>query len=68
MGNFRFIETKIPDLYIIEPNVFGDNRGFLIGPVVPIYGTGGILITILLKTPLSHFRQIHIAGKHLISS
>ena len=28
MGNFRFIETKIPDLYIIEPNVFGDNRGY----------------------------------------
>ena len=28
MGNFRFIETKIPDLYIIEPKVFGDNRGY----------------------------------------
>lgn len=25
------------------------NRGFLIGPVVPIYGTGGILIYVLLK-------------------
>ena len=24
------------------------NRGFLIGPVLPIYGTGGILITLLL--------------------
>ena len=23
MGNFKFIETKIPDLYIIEPKVFG---------------------------------------------
>ncbi len=28
MGNFNFIETKIPDLYIIEPKVFGDNRGY----------------------------------------
>ena len=28
MGNFNFIETKIKDLYIIEPKVFGDNRGY----------------------------------------
>lgn len=28
MGNFNFIETKIRDLYIIEPKVFGDNRGY----------------------------------------
>ena len=28
MGNFNFITTKIPDLYIIEPKVFGDNRGY----------------------------------------
>jgi dTDP-4-dehydrorhamnose 3,5-epimerase len=27
MSNFNFIETKIKDLYIIEPKVFGDNRG-----------------------------------------
>ena len=26
-GNFNFIETKIKDLYIIEPKVFGDDRG-----------------------------------------
>ena len=25
---FNFIETKIKDLYIIEPKVFGDNRGY----------------------------------------
>lgn len=25
------------------------NRGFLIGPVVPIYGTGGVLVYVLLK-------------------
>lgn len=28
MGNFKFIETNIKDLYIIEPKVFGDNRGY----------------------------------------
>ena len=27
-GNFNFIETKIKDLYIIEPKVFGDDRGY----------------------------------------
>jgi dTDP-4-dehydrorhamnose 3,5-epimerase len=30
MGNFNFIETKINDIYIIEPKVFGDNRGYFI--------------------------------------
>jgi dTDP-4-dehydrorhamnose 3,5-epimerase len=28
MGKFNFIETKVKDIYIIEPTVFGDNRGF----------------------------------------
>lgn len=28
MGKFNFIETKIKDLYIIEPAVFGDHRGY----------------------------------------
>ena len=28
MGNFNFIETKIKDLYVIEPKVFGDARGY----------------------------------------
>lgn len=28
MGNFKFIETKIKDLYIIEPKVFKDERGY----------------------------------------
>lgn len=28
MGNFKFIKTKIRDLYIIENNVFGDSRGY----------------------------------------
>lgn len=28
IGNFTFIETEIKDVYIIEPRVFGDNRGY----------------------------------------
>lgn len=28
MGKFKFIETGIKDLVIIEPTVFGDNRGY----------------------------------------
>lgn len=28
MSNFNFIKTKINDLYIIEPKVFGDDRGY----------------------------------------
>lgn len=28
MGNFNFIETKIQGVYIIEPKIFGDNRGY----------------------------------------
>ncbi|SET21956.1 dTDP-4-dehydrorhamnose 3,5-epimerase [Natronincola peptidivorans] len=28
MGKFNFIETDIKGLYIIEPTVFGDNRGY----------------------------------------
>lgn len=28
VGNFKFIETDIKDVYIIEPRKFGDNRGY----------------------------------------
>lgn len=28
MGKFKFIDTGIKDLYVIEPAVFGDNRGY----------------------------------------
>jgi dTDP-4-dehydrorhamnose 3,5-epimerase len=28
MGKFNFIETGIKDLYVIEPTVFGDDRGY----------------------------------------
>jgi len=28
MGDFNFNKTKIDGVYIIEPKVFGDNRGY----------------------------------------
>ena len=27
-GNFKFIETKIKDLYVIEPKIYEDTRGY----------------------------------------
>ena len=30
MSNFNFIETKIKDVYVIEPRVFGDKRGYFL--------------------------------------
>ena len=30
MSKFKKIETGIDGLYIIEPTVFGDNRGFFL--------------------------------------
>lgn len=28
MGNFKFISTKIKDVYVVEPTVYGDERGY----------------------------------------
>lgn len=28
MGKFNFIKTEIEDLYVIEPTVYGDHRGY----------------------------------------
>ncbi|MGH4139635.1 dTDP-4-dehydrorhamnose 3,5-epimerase family protein [Clostridium sp.] len=30
MGEFKFLETKIYGIYIIEPEVFGDRRGYFV--------------------------------------
>ena len=29
-NKMKFIKTEIPDVYIIEPSVFGDNRGYFL--------------------------------------
>ena len=28
MGKFKFNQTEIPDVYVIESTVFGDERGY----------------------------------------
>ena len=28
VDNFKFVETEIKDVYIIEPKVYGDSRGY----------------------------------------
>ncbi|MEN6574608.1 dTDP-4-dehydrorhamnose 3,5-epimerase family protein, partial [Methanobacterium aggregans] len=28
MGKFKFMETSIEGVYIVEPTVFGDERGY----------------------------------------
>ena len=30
MGNFNFIKTKIDGMFIVEPNIFGDERGYFL--------------------------------------
>lgn len=30
MGNFKFIKTQINDMFIVEPQIFGDNRGYFL--------------------------------------
>ena len=30
MGKFNFIKTDIPEVQIIEPTVFGDDRGYFV--------------------------------------
>lgn len=30
IGKFKFTQTKIEDVYIIEPTIFGDNRGYFL--------------------------------------
>ena len=30
MGNFNFIKTKIDGMFIVEPTVFGDDRGYFL--------------------------------------
>ena len=32
MGKFKRIDTSIDGVYVIEPTVFGDNRGYYMFP------------------------------------
>ena len=37
MGKFKFIETGIEGLVIVEPTVFGDNRGYFMETYKDVY-------------------------------
>lgn len=44
MGNFNFIKTDIEDVIIVEPRVFGDNRGYFMETYQEkVFNDGGIL-------------------------
>ncbi len=43
MSNFTFIQTEIPGLVVVEPRVFGDNRGYFMETYVErVFREGGI--------------------------
>ena len=55
---YSFIGWMIEVIYtLIEKKKFV-NRGFLIGPLVPIWGTGAVLITIILRPDDSLFNLV----------
>lgn len=33
----KIIETKIPDVLILEPNVFGDHRGYFMEVIIKMH-------------------------------
>ncbi len=43
MSSFKFIETEIRDLYVIEPIIHGDNRGYFMETYVKsVFDTAGL--------------------------
>lgn len=69
MGNFNFIATKIPDLYIIEPKVFGDNRGYFMESYSQKdFAEAGLTMTFVQdnesKSRQGVLRGLHFQTKH----
>lgn len=69
MGNFNFIETKIPDLYIIEPKVFGDDRGYFMESYSQKdFAAAGLTMTFVQdnesKSRKGVLRGLHFQTKH----
>lgn len=69
MGNFKFIETKIKDLYIIEPKVFGDNRGYFMETYSKKdFDAAGLTMTFVQdnesKSSKGVLRGMHFQTKH----
>ena len=69
MGNFNFIETKIPDLYIVEPKVFGDERGYFMESYSQKdFAEAGLTMTFVQdnesKSSKGVLRGLHFQTKH----
>ena len=69
MGNFNFIPTKIPDLYIIEPKVFGDHRGYFMESYSQKdFAEAGLTMTFVQdnesKSRKGVLRGLHFQTKH----
>lgn len=69
MGNFKFIETKIPDLYIIEPKVLGDDRGYFMESYSQKdFNEAGLMMTFVQdnesKSRKGVLRGLHFQTKH----
>ena len=69
MGNFNFIATKIPDLYIIEPKVFGDDRGYFMESYSQKdFAEAGLTMTFVQdnesKSSKGVLRGLHFQTKH----
>ena len=69
MGKFNFIETKVKDVYIIEPTVFGDNRGFFMETYhYEEFSKAGLDIVFVQdnhsKSKKSVLRGLHFQKKH----
>lgn len=69
MGNFNFIETKIKDMYIIEPKVFGDNRGYFMESYSKRdFDEAGLTMTFVQdnesKSKKGVLRGLHFQTKH----
>ena len=69
VGNFKFIETKITDLYIIEPKVFGDNRGYFMESYnKQAFNEAGLTMTFVQdnesRSKKGVLRGLHFQTKH----
>lgn len=69
MSNFKFIETKIKDLYIIEPKVFGDNRGYFMETYSKkAFNEGGLTMEFVQdnesRSKKGVLRGLHFQTKH----
>lgn len=70
---FQFIETKIPEVKIIEPQMFGDSRGYFVETFkAPDFEAAGIPVNFVQDNESSstkgvlrglHFQKEHTQGK-----